>query len=129
MSFRVTNFQDIYSQKTVKSKTLFWKHLLHKIISMVSGNRNSTLCMSNMDFYVWYWPQTQIYIVPARHTEKKAQRERKEVAIIALLADSGMGGGDRFLRLQKSFACLYCSWLGIFYFYFCGNSSLTCSRP
>jgi hypothetical protein len=70
---------------------------------MVSSNSYCRIFIFDSD-------QSQSYSVPARHIVKKAQRERgREVAIIALLADSGMGGGDRFQRLQRSLARVYCS--------------------
>ncbi len=40
-----------YILSTVKSKILFWKHLLLKVILLFSRNR----CMPYMKFYIWYW--------------------------------------------------------------------------
>jgi hypothetical protein len=64
--------------------------------------------MSNMDF-IFNTDQAQLNRSAAKQREKRLRERGREVAIIALLADSGMGGGDRFQRLQKSLVRVYCS--------------------
>jgi hypothetical protein len=46
---------------TVKSKTLSWKHLLLKIKFLFL--RNSYVPMSKTEFFIWYWPGTNLQCI------------------------------------------------------------------